>query len=157
MNLNELIKQYSLLENDEGELCENWQEKMDALGDTINAKLEGACALVLAFEQRADAVDAEIERLKRLKVHCEGRAKGLKNWLAYCLSGQKTEAGSYRISFRKTEAVEVIDESLIPEAYMRVKVVETKSPAKDDIKADLKAGAEIPGVALRHNISTIIK
>lgn len=157
MNLNELIKQYSLLENDEGELCENWEEKMDALGDTINAKLEGSCALVLAFEQRADAVDAEIERLRRLKAHCETRAKGLKSWLAYCLNGQKTEAGSYRISFRRTEAVEVIDESLIPEAYIRTRIVETKSPAKDEIKADLKAGAEIPGVALKHNFSVIIK
>lgn len=157
MNLNELIKQYSLLENDEGELCEDWQEKMDALGDTINAKLEGSCALVLAFEQRAEAVDAEIERLKRLKAHCETRARGLKNWLAYCLSGQKTEAGSYRISFRKTEAVEIVDESLIPEAYIRTRVVETRSPAKDEIKADLRAGAEIPGAVLRQNISTIIK
>jgi hypothetical protein len=155
MNLNELIKKYSLLENEEGELTENWEAEMDALGETIEAKLEGSCRLIQSFDQRADIVALEIERLKRLKAGYESRSQGLRHWLTYCLNGQKTEVGLFKLSFRKSEAVEIVDESLIPAQYMREKV--SISPAKDEIKADLKAGAQIPGAMLKQNLSLQIK
>ena len=155
MNLNELLKKYYLLENDEGELTENWEKELDSLGDHINDKIEACCKLVGSFEQRAAIIDAEIKRLQALKKSHEGRAIGLKNWLTYCLGGENTATDLFKLQFRKTEAVEIVDESLIPPQYLREKV--TVSPAKDEIKADLKNGATIPGAALKKNISLIIK
>jgi Siphovirus Gp157 len=155
MNLNELLKQYSLLENDEGELCDDWDQKMDALGDSINQKIDNSCRLAQAFESHADAIQLEIERLKRLKSSYESRAENIKKWLIFCLNGQKTETELYKLSVRKSEAVEILDESLIPPQYLREKV--TVTPAKDEIKTDLKLGATIAGATLKQNLSLIIR
>lgn len=155
MNLNQLLKKYYLLENEESELSDNWQENLDAIGDHINDKIENSCKLIQAFEQRADAVSEEIKRLQALKKSLEGRAVSVKNWITYCLNAENTETELYRLQFRKTEAVEIVDESLIPPQYLREKV--TVQPAKDEIKADLKAGATIPGAVLKKNINLTIK
>jgi hypothetical protein len=152
MNLNELLKKYYLLENEQATF---WPENLDAIGDHINDKIENSCKLIQAFEQRASIVTEEIERLKGLKKSLENRAVGIKNWLTYCLGGENTETELYRLQFRKSEAVEIVDESAIPPQYLREKV--TVTPAKDEIKADLKAGATIPGATLKKNISLTIK
>ena len=155
MNLNQLLKKYYLLENEESELSDNWQENIDAIGDHINDKIENSCKLIQAFEQRASLVTEEIERLKALRKSLEGRAVSVRNWLTYCLNGENTETELYRLQFRKSEAVEIVDESAIPPQYLREKV--TVTPAKDEIKADLKAGATVPGAVLKKNINITIK
>lgn len=155
MNLNELLKKYYLLENEESEISDNWQENMDQIGDHINDKIENSCKLIQAFEQRADVVGEEIKRLQALKKSLEGRGASIRNWLTYCLNGENTETELYRLQFRKSEAVEIVDESAIPPQYLREKV--TVTPAKDEIKADLKAGATVPGATLKKNISLTIK
>lgn len=155
MNLNELLKKYYLLENEEGELTDNWEQEMDAIGDHINDKIEACCKLIGSFEQRAGIIDAEIKRLQALKKSYEGRAMSLKNWLTYCLGGENTATDMFRLRFRKTESVEIVDDALIPPQYLRETV--TVSPAKDEIKADLKNGATIPGATLKKNISLTIK
>jgi len=155
MNLNQLLKKYYLLENEESELSDNWQENMDAIGDHINDKIENSCKLIQAFEQRASAATREIERLKYLVKSLDSRIASIKTWLTYCLGGENTETELYRLQFRKSEAVEIMDESAIPPQYLREKV--TVTPAKDEIKADLKAGATIPGATLKKNISLTIK
>lgn len=157
MNLNELIKQYSLLENDEGQLCDDWQEKMDALGVTIEQKIDGICSIVKGCEGRAAAIETEIERLKKLKGRYEVKAKSLSTWLAYCIGAQKIDTGMHRVYARVSEAVDIIDEAMIPIQYIRETTKIVQTPDKESIKADLKLGAQIPGAALKKNISLVIK
>ena len=155
MNLNQLLKKYYLLENEESEVADNWQENLDQIGDHINDKIENSCRLIQAFEQRASLATEEIQRLKLLVKSFESRAASIKTWLTYCLNAENTETDLFRLQFRKSEAVEIVDEEAIPPQYLREKV--TVTPAKDEIKADLKAGATIPGAILKKNVNLTIK
>lgn len=59
------------------------------------------------------------------------------------------------MSYRRSEAVEVFDESLIPEDYIKISV--KKAPDKTAIKAILKSGGEVAGCVLRENRNLQIK
>ena len=56
---------------------------------------------------------------------------------------------------REPAAGDVLDEAAIPAAYMTEKV--TRSPDKTAIKAAIKGGEDVPGVALVENLSVQIK
>jgi hypothetical protein len=157
MNLLELTKAYRLLLNDEGELCEDWEAKIDSVGDAINAKLDAICRIIRSRELYCEAIDSEIERLKALKGRYEREADSLGKWACVCIGSEKIDTGTHRIYAKQSEAVEVVDESAIPEVYLKRRVIEEVKPDKNAIKADLKCGATIAGVQLKKNFSLQIK
>ena len=65
------------------------------------------------------------------------------------------ETDIYKISNRRSEAVEIVDETKIPDAYKTIKqdIVINKMA----IKADLKAGHGVPGAELKENQNLQIK
>ena len=83
------------------------------------------------------------------------KAESLKRYLANALGGEKFVTDECAVSFRKSTAVNVLDEAAIPAAYMTEKV--TRSPDKTAIKAAIKGGEAVPGVALVENLSVQIK
>jgi hypothetical protein len=60
--------------------------------------------------------------------------------------GEKWVKGVHSIGWRKSESVKVIDDILIPTAYMRETI--TYEADKQKIKTALKAGEIIPGTTL---------
>lgn len=157
MNLYQLTRQYQALLNDEGELTEDWDTRLGAVEDAITSKIDSICKLIRARQANAEAIDAEILRLKQLKGRYEREADNLGKWVCQCIGADKVDTGLFRVYARQSEVVEILDESLIPEAYMRHKVIEEVKPAKDEIKRDLKLGADIPGATLKKNYSLAIK
>lgn len=83
------------------------------------------------------------------------KAESLKRYLADALGGEKFVTDECAVSFRKSTAVNVLDEAAIPAAYMTEKV--TCIPDKTAIKAAIKGGEAVPGVALVENLSVQIK
>jgi type IV secretory pathway VirB4 component len=65
------------------------------------------------------------------------------------------EAGFYKLSLRKSESVEIQDESLIPIDYKNIKI--TEAPDKTAIKNALKEGYSVPGANLITNQNLQIK
>lgn len=157
MNLLELTKTYRLLLNDEGELCDDWESKLNAIGDAINAKLDAICRIIRSRELYCEAIDSEIARLKALRDRYERESDSLGKWACVCIGAEKIDTGTHRVYAKQTEAVEVLDESVIPEAYMKRRVSIEVKPDKNAIKADLKCGATIAGVQLKKNFSLQIK
>lgn len=121
-----------------------WQEKVESVALWI--KNLSADAIAYKAEKEAFA-DREKAALKKIE--------SLKNWLAGALGGQKFSTWRCAVTFRKSEAVEIEDESMIPQFLINEKV--TYSPDKTAIKAALKEGQEIPGCKLIERMNPTIK
>jgi hypothetical protein len=95
----------------------------------------------------AEAAKNEIKRLQAFVKRSENAQERMKTALHNALDTfgiDKLEVGTHRLSFRKSEGVVITDEVAIPDNYV---IVETKIN-KAQLKADLKAGATIPGASL---------
>ena len=116
-------------------------------------KVENYVKVIKNTESDVEARKNEIKRLTELnradKRKIERMEENLKESMA--LTGhEQVDTTLFKVSFRKSEAVEV-DDLLLPEAY---KVV-TYKPDKKRLKKDLKNGLEILGAELveRKNLS----
>jgi hypothetical protein len=90
----------------------------------------------------------------------EARAESLRDYLARCMEAcgiEKVEGPGVSISFRKSSAVVIDGEDLIPSAFMRQKPAPAPEPDKAAIAAAIKAGQEVPGAHLEHRRSLQIK
>jgi len=104
------------------------------------------------------ALDSEIDRLAQLKRHHALTAQNLKSYLSYNLhkmGKDKLETEKFRLSFRKSESVEIVDESLISDEYKSIKMVEVMD--KIGIKKAIKEGIEVKGAILKTTNNLQIK
>lgn len=118
-----------------------------------SVKLEGCCTYYNELRSEGVKIEAEIARLKSRLKSLERKEESFAEYLRGCLPNQETSHSTlYDISWRKSEAVEITDPSLIPPQYLREKI--TYEPDKAQAKLDLKMGAVIPGFQLvvRQNI-----
>lgn len=105
-----------------------------------------------------DNVDQEIKKLQALKKAAVNKQENFKKYIKMCMQRMgipKLETANGTLSLRKSEAVSIEDEKLIPAEYTTI-VQETKI-SKTDIKKAIKAGEEVPGVVLIQNINLQIK
>lgn len=124
------------------------------LGDDLAVKAQGITHLAREAVRFNDQIDAEIERLRALKVQREKIAAGLHQYLLDNMQRagiSKIDCPLFSLSIRHNPpAVEVLDSADVPPAYWRTP--EPKPPVavidKLAIKADLQAGKEVPGARL---------
>ena len=105
--------------------------------------------VVKTFDDTSETIDREIKRLQDLKKKSERRSELFKTRLSEAMiQFNVTEIISpfLKLSFRKSEAVEITDEASIPAEYIESKVVETISKTK--IKEAIKAGIAVEGASL---------
>lgn len=128
-------------------------EDEDALIDEIelaqldlDIKFENCVCYYKNLEADAELLKAEAKKLNDRAKTLINRADKFEQYLANCLKGKKWKNGIHEISYRKSEVVEIVDESLIPFVYLRTK--QTVEPDKNEIKKHLKEGATIDGVKL---------
>ena len=107
------------------------------------------------FGRSGCSSDAEKEAFAAREKAALNKADSLKNYLTYALQGQKFSTARCAVSFRKSEAVEILDEASIPQNYV-VETVSTK-PDKKTIKEAIKAGQEVAGCRLVENLNLSIK
>jgi hypothetical protein len=143
-----------LVDTETGEVFR--KESIDNLVLARDEKVEGCAVVYKELLAEAAAVKSEMERLKERKEAIERRAEGLKDYVAGVLAGEKFASAKVKISWRKSESVQVdCEPTALPELYQNVKVSVTADKTK--LKADLKAGAIIDGVSLVQNNSMSIK
>ena len=114
------------------------------------------------MESEADQAAAEIKRIQALKKAKENTADRLRETLlnALMIFTQEDAKGIRRfetplakLSTRKSQAVEVLDEKSIPPAFFIVK----KEVWKSEISKAIKDGEFVPGAQLKENISLSIR
>lgn len=161
MKLYELTQNYRNLENlveQEGLTVEMIQEALGQVEEDINTKIENTCKVMKEIEADALGIDEEIKRLTVLKKQKENTAKKLKEYVEFEMNGiglNKIEGKLFKISFRKSKAVKILDETKIPKEFINVKTTETIS--KTELSKALKNGEIIEGAELIENRSLQIK
>lgn len=118
-------------------------------------KVENYIKVIKNSEADIEARKNEIKRLTELNRADERKNERMKEVLkeSMALTGHdRVDTKLFKVSFRKSQAVEVED-LLLPEAYK----VATWKPDKKRLKEDLKNGLEILGARLVENQNLIIK
>lgn len=131
--------------------------QLDAIGDSLAAKVDAVCKLRAAAKARSVGVKAEMQRLKRMADAADHLAERLETLVERALlaSGQRELRGDLftaRIQANNPSVV-IVDAAELPPKFV---VVETR-PDKVAIAKALKAGEEVPGARLERTESVRIK
>lgn len=136
-----------------GEIIDD--EALDALMMERTDKIEGIACWIKNLQADAAAYKAEKDAFAERQKRAEAKAESLKNWLAAALNGQKFDTAKCAVSFRKSEKVEILDESLVPKKWLNKTV--TYKPDKVAIKEAIKIGLKIKGCSLVESQNISIK
>jgi len=139
-------------------------ERLDALQMEREAKLEGVCLWVKDLRAESDAIKAEADKLTARRKALDNKIEGLKVWLLGALNGEKLKTARCNVYQTHNTKLNVIDEQSVvnwiqtnyqePEQFLKFTLPEIR---KDAVKAEIKAGKEIPGAALEETESVVIK
>lgn len=129
-----------------GEIIDS--EKLDKLQMDREQKIENIALWIKNLVSDAEALKAEKQIFADRQRAAENKAASLKKYLSDYLAGEKYKSAKVSISFRKSEAVNILDISQIPEQYLKVA---EPTVDKTGIKNALKAGEFITGAELIEN------
>lgn len=139
-----------------GELTPEMESKLAITQTELSEKARNYALVILSNESDITSIDAEIERLQALKAPLVTANKKLKETVANAMLTfgiEKIESPLCKLSFRKSDAVDVFDESKLNQKYFNYKPTVDKTT----IKADLKAGVEVDGARIVTNQNLQIK
>ncbi len=137
------------IDEETGEVFDS--HRFDELNMALTDKLEGISCWVKNLEAEAAALKAEEQAFAARRKSAENKAASLKNYLAGYLQGCPFETLRVKISFRKSESLEVSETAVVPEEYLK----HTVEVNKADLKKAVKSGLVLDGVQLvqKQNIS----
>ena len=160
MNLYEITREAQelafLLETDE--LTPELEAALLINQDQLQTKAGNYAKVIANIQSDADAIDTEIKRLKAMKDTKDRSINRLKEALrdAMLVSGiDKIESSLFKLSLRRSEAVEVDVVEALPNAFQNVKNVVTAD--KVAIKEAIKRGENVTGARLVENFNLQIK
>jgi len=128
------------------ELMDQWQMAWESEWDTIlyppmdfelefgklqlvfADKINNICKYMRNLETDNDGIDDEIARLSKIKQSNARKHERLKSYVASSLQSQgleKTETDLFKLSFRRSTSLEIVDESKVPEQF-KEKIESTK-------------------------------
>jgi hypothetical protein len=123
-----------------GEIPADWADFLDAVQMERDEKVLAVAAVIREKLAYAGTVKAEIDRLNKLLKPATTTAERLKSWLiATVHEGEKLKDSRVSISWRKSEAVVIDDESKLPDACFKI----YREVSKTQVKEALAAGMEI--------------
>jgi len=160
MNLYQLTQeaQYLAVLLETEELTPELEQELLINQEQLQSKGINYAKVIANYQSESDQIDAEIKRLKAMK---ESRDKKV-TWLteslkkAMIVSGiEKIESPLFKISLRRSEAVEVEIPEALPVDWQVKKVTITAD--KVAIKKAIKEGYSITGARLVENFNLSIK
>lgn len=157
-----------------GEIVET-EEEFNALYDSIlldlHTKLDNTNCLQKMIDGEIDVIDKEIKRLQTEKKARENKKEWLKNRVDFFIKRQftdengninteelkkyKLELPHSKISYRKSDSVDVTNFEELPEEFIKTKI--EKTPDKVAIKNAIKDGNTVNGAKLVTNYNIQIK
>lgn len=138
--------------------AKSYEERFLALDAALEKKVEAIAAIkrdsegcILALKTRIADDKKEIERHeKRIE-----RMKALATLACHLATGGKIKTAYAEAYLIKSDAVVIVDESAIPDEYIREKVI--REPDKALARKALLEGYEVPGFALERRESACLK
>ena len=142
-----------MVDEETGEIFD--QEELEALEMEREKKVDQCCFFVKNCLADAKSIDEEIKRLTAKKKALENKANRTKDYLNWCLQGEKFKSTFNTIGYHKSVKVEV-DEAKLAEMDSRFLNIKTE-PNKTEIKKALQSGEEINGAMLVETMSLTLK
>ena len=134
-------------------------DTLESLEDARNEKLDSVANWINEDESKIDWLDKKIKQLTKLKKHYTTQSDNLKGFLKLAIENSGHESiQTNNFNFKLSNppySVIVPDPKKIPIDY--VKITETTSVKKAELKKDLKAGKDIPGAYLERKRKVIIE
>lgn len=153
MNLYEIDNEImNCVDMETGEIID--AEKLDQLQMDRDQKIENIALWIKNLKADAEAYKTEKQVFVEKQRAVENKMESLKKYLSDYLAGEKYKSAKVSVSFRKSEAVNILDMSKIPEQYLKVA---EPTADKTGIKNALKAGEVITGAELVENQNIQIK
>lgn len=162
MNLFNIQQQYLHIAS---ELCANdgelTQELIDALEvnqEQLQEKAVNYGYVIKQLGHEVNAVNEEIKRLTDIKKRNEKAIERMETAIsnAMQLYGiEKVDSSFLKLSFRKSESVEIVNEAQLAPEYLTTKT--TTTPNKVAIKSAIQSGVEVEGAIIVTNKNLQIK
>jgi hypothetical protein len=161
MNLYDVISLENQIEKiaeaNEGEVPEYLFQQLIEQQTQSLIQIENLCKYIRNLETGIDMCKAEIDRINKMKDKATNRIESIKKYITpYIKQQRKIEAGTFTLSTRKSESVDITDKEKIPINYRTV-IPETWNPDKKLIKDDIKKGVIVPGAELHEKDNLQIK
>lgn len=130
----------------------------DRISDLVmekEQKLENITLWIKNLQADAAAFKAEKEVFEKRQKAAEKKIVSLMKYLTDNLNGEKFSTTKCAVSFKKSERVDVFNETLVPKKYLTKKV--SFAPDKNAIKELLKAGKRVNGCRIIEILNPQIK
>lgn len=140
--LNAKLAVYEMEFDEDG--CWVNEDELNAIHMERDEKIEQICLWIKNLRGEAEMVKAEAKNLTDRAKRLTNKADNLEKYVASNLDGKPFKTSKVNVTWRKSESVEILDESKIPEKYLDISV--TRKPVKAEIKKYLKGieGSEEP-------------
>ena len=162
MNIYNIQSEYQQLVNqlieNGGEITPELELALQINKDNFHSKSENYGYITKQFDGEMDIIDNEIKRLQQAKKSREKTIERLKATIELAMNTfdiDKIETPLIKISFRKSESVEVSDVNELPNEFKVIKLTESADKLK--IKDALKSGMLIEGCSIKTNRNLQIK
>lgn len=131
---------------------------IEALTQQFDEKIENIACYIKNNVSMIAALKAEEATFSDRRKRLERRVDGLKRYITSCMDTvgrDRFETPLCRITFRKSESVNIEDEDKIPAEY--IVVVEQRKPDKAAMKKAIQSGQVIDGISLLEKRNIQIK
>lgn len=144
------------IESNGGEISPEIDEKLQINQFNLIEKTTNYVHVIKTLDSECDIIDIEIKRLQELKKQRSNFTQSLKDRLKNAMQAMELteiKTALNKINFRKSESVEIIDESILPN---NVLIYEPKIDKKK-IKEIIKNGGQVFGAKIVENQNLQIK
>ena len=144
-----------IAQNNDGEVPEEkFQELIEAQTKSVE-QIDRLCQYIKFLEMGIDNCKAEEKRISEMRKKADNKIESIKKYLLPFFEKKgKLSAGTFTLSTRKSESVELADDFFNP-VYSQL--VQTYIHNKADIKQAIKNGIEVPGAQIIENQNLQIK
>lgn len=118
-------------------------DRFEELALTRDAKIENICLWIKNLNAEIEALKAEKDAFAKRQKSAENKVESLKKYITGYLEGTPFESTKVKVSFRKSESLEIAEGTIIPDEFLRFKEPEVN---KTELKNAVKAGLAIEGV-----------
>lgn len=155
---NDLRQLFNEIGNNDGEVTPEQETALAITQDQLEGKGVSYALVIRECESNVIAIDAEIERLTKLKEKSKSLSKKLKENISNAMKEfniEKIDSAIIKLSFRSSKETVIEDENLLPDSCFTVKT--TRTVSKTEVKKLIEEGNKINGAYIRENKSLQIK
>lgn len=129
-------------------------DRFEELSLTRDAKVENICLWIKNLKAEVKALKAEKDIFANRQKAAENRMESLKQYITNYLEGTPFESAKVKVSFKKSESLEISEDANIPDEYLKFKAPDIN---KEELKKAVKAGFHLDGVQIVENNNIQIK